>query len=122
LLLRPLIAIDLNSGLKYSSLRNFILRILRAFGIADVVFIIDDKNIMEFASHQVFPISDSASIVELVKDLRKISEKRDELDIEPVISLKREMGRSILIVISDRKIKHTQELVFKYNGKRLARV
>jgi len=68
-MLRPLIAIDLNSGLKYSSLRNFILRILRAFGIADVVFIIDDKNIMEFASHQVFPISDSASTVELVKTL-----------------------------------------------------
>lgn len=121
-MIRPLIAIDLNSKLGYSAIRKFILRVLRAFGIADVVFIIDDKNIMEFADSQVFPISDSLSIVELVRSLRKVSESREELDIEPVISLKKEMGRSILIVLSDREVKCTEELVFKYNGRRLKRV
>ncbi|BCS92266.1 hypothetical protein [Metallosphaera javensis (ex Sakai et al. 2022)] len=121
-MLRPLIAIDLNSNVRSRSIARFVSRILRVFGIADVIFIMDDDSIVEFNNTHVFSISDPESVTSLTENLKKLSEKKDVLDLQSVITLKRELGRSLLIVVSDRKIKREHELIFKYNGKRVQKV
>ncbi len=121
-MLRPLIAIDLNSNVGSRSIARFVSKILRVFGIADVIFIMDDESIVEFNDARVFSVSDPESVMSLTENLRKLSEKKDVLDLRSAITLKRELGRSLLIVVSDRKIKKAHELIFKYNGRKVQKV
>ncbi|AWR99246.1 hypothetical protein [Metallosphaera hakonensis] len=121
-MLRPLIAIDLNSRVGKASISRLISRVLKVFGIADVIFIMDDNSIVEFNESKVFPISDSDSVTSLVENLKKLSEKRDALDLESVLKLKRELRRSILIVVSDREVRSEREMIFRFNGKKITKV
>ncbi|MEM2662407.1 MAG: hypothetical protein QW665_04005 [Metallosphaera sp.] len=119
-MLRPLIAIDLNSNVGSRSIARFVSKILRVFGIADVI--LDDESIVEFNDARVFSVSDPESVMSLTENLRKLSEKKDVLDLRSAITLKRELGRSLLIVVSDRKIKKAHELIFKYNGRKVQKL
>ncbi|MEM2013593.1 MAG: hypothetical protein QW536_09625, partial [Metallosphaera sp.] len=70
-MLRPLIAIDLNSNVGSRSIARFVSKILRVFGIADVIFIMDDESIVEFNDARVFSVSDPESVMSLTENLRK---------------------------------------------------
>ncbi|MCY0874439.1 MAG: hypothetical protein OWQ47_05885 [Acidianus infernus] len=117
--MRPLVAIDLNSNIDYLVLFKFINNLLRKFKDVDITFIVDDGKILEFDNNEVFKISDSYSTVELVRDLKSISDKGDSLKLESLLKLKRELGRSIVILVSDRKVKSKGELIFVFDGKRI---
>ncbi|WP_240872171.1 hypothetical protein [Acidianus infernus] len=117
--MRPLVAIDLNSNIDYLVLFKFINNLLRKFKDVDITFIVDDGKILEFDNNEVFKISDSYSTVELVRDLKSISDKGDSLRLESLLKLKRELGRSIVILVSDRKVKSKGELIFVFDGKRI---
>ncbi|AEB95913.1 MAG: hypothetical protein QXR57_00185 [Metallosphaera sp.] len=121
-MLRPLIAIDLNSRIGNAKIFNFVKYVLKIFGIADVVFIMDDNSIVEFDNSRIFPISDAESVVSLVDNLKALSEEKANLDLRSVIKVKRELGRSVLIVVSDRKIAQSDELIFNYNGKKIKKI
>ncbi|AEE93427.1 conserved hypothetical protein [Acidianus hospitalis W1] len=117
--MRPLVAIDLNSNIDYLVLFKFINNLLRKFKDVDITFIVDDGKILEFGNDEVFKISDSYSTVELVRDLKSISDKGDSLKLGSLLKLKRELGRSIVILVSDRKVKSKGELIFVFDGKRI---
>jgi hypothetical protein len=117
--MRPLVAIDLNSNIDYLVLFKFINNLLRKFKDVDITFIVDDGKILEFDNYEVFKISDSYSTVELVRDLKSISDKGDYLKLGSLLKLKRELGRSIVILVSDRKVKSKGELIFVFDGKRI---
>ncbi|WP_231136323.1 hypothetical protein [Acidianus ambivalens] len=117
--MRPLVAIDLNSNIDYLVLFKFINNLLRKFKDVDITFIVDDGKILEFDNNEVFKISDSYSTVELVRDLKSISDKSDSLKLGSLLKLKRELGRSIVILVSDRKVKSKGELIFVFDGKRI---
>jgi hypothetical protein len=117
--MRPLVAIDLNSNIDYLVLFKFINNLLRKFKDVDITFIVDDGKILEFDNNEVFKISDSYSTVELVRDLKSISDKGDSLKLGSLLKLKRELGRSIVILVSDRKVKSKGELIFVFDGKRI---
>lgn len=117
--MRPLVAIDLNSNIDYLVLFKFINNLLRKFKDVDITFIVDDGKILEFDNDEVFKISDSYSTVELVRDLKSISDKGDSLKLGSLLKLKRELGRSIVILVSDRKVKSKGELIFVFDGKRI---
>ncbi|MFP3217759.1 hypothetical protein [Acidianus sp.] len=117
--MRPLVAIDLNSNIDYLVLFKFINNLLRKFKDVDITFIVDDGKILEFGNDEVFKISDSYSTVELVRDLKSISDKGNSLKLGSLLKLKRELGRSIVILVSDRKVKSKGELIFLFDGKRI---
>ncbi len=118
-MLRPLIAIDLNSRIDYLKLYNFVEKLLRKFKVVDAVFIIDDKSILEIDSHKVFKVSDSYSLVEVVKELKGLSERKGNLDLGSLVTLKRELNRSVVVVVSDRKAKANDNLLFVFDGRRI---
>ncbi len=117
--MRPLVAIDLNSNINYLALFKFINSLLKKFKDVDITFIIDDGKILEFDNKEVFKISDSYSTIELVRDLKTISDKTNSLKIGNLLRLKKELGRSIVILVSDRKVKSKGELIFIFDGNRI---
>jgi hypothetical protein len=118
-MLRPLIAIDLNSKIDYLKLHKFVEKLLKKFKVVDAVFIIDDKSILEIDSNKVFKVSDSYSLVEVVKELRGISEHRGNLDLRSLVKLKEELKRSVVVLVSDRKAKASDSLFFVFDGQRI---
>lgn len=119
--MRPLIALDVNSNIDYLTLFKFISSLLKRFDNIDITFVGGDGSIIKVENNEVFKISDSFSVIELVKELRKIVEDGSEgnLNVNSLIKLKKELNRSILIIVSDKKIKDTKELVFIFDGKRV---
>ncbi|BDC19014.1 hypothetical protein HS5_19040 [Acidianus sp. HS-5] len=117
--MRPLVAIDLNSNINYLTLFKFINALLRKFKDVDITFMVDDGKILEFDNNEVFKVSDSYSTIELVKDLKTISDKSGSLKIGNLLRLKKELGRSIVILVSDRKVKSKGELIFIFDGNRI---
>ncbi|EZQ02398.1 hypothetical protein CM19_00425 [Candidatus Acidianus copahuensis] len=118
--MKLLIAMDLNSSIEYSRLRKFVESLLYKFRDVDVTFLIDDGSILKLGNDEVFKVSDPDSFVELTKDLKSISTKKGNLRIGNIIRLKRELGRSILVLVSNRKVKNSDELILVYNGKKIS--
>lgn len=119
--MRPLIALDVNSDIDYLTLFRFISLLLKKFNNVDITFILGDGSIIKVGNSEVFKISDSFSVIELVKNLKNITKKdnRHRLNINSIIKLKRELKRSIMIVVSDKKVKDTNELIFIFDGKKI---
>lgn len=119
--MRPLIALDVNSNIDYLTLFKFISSLLKKFTDVDITFVLGDGSILKVENNEVFKISDSFSVIELVKNLKKIVDESNEgnFDLNNLIKLKKELNRSLLIIVSDKKVKDSNELVFIFDGKKV---
>ncbi len=118
-MLRPLVAVDLNSRIDYLTLYKFMEGLLRKFKVVDTVFIMDDKSLVEIDENKVFRVSDSYSFVEVVRNLKEISEKKGTLDLKSLIRLQKELGRSIVVLVSNRKAKPLGNMLIVFDGKKV---
>lgn len=118
-MLRPLVAVDLNSRIDYLALYKFMEGLLKKFKVVDTVFIMDDKSIVEIDENKVFRVSDSYSFVEVVRNLKELSEKKGKLDLKSLIILQKELGRSLVVLVSNRKARSLGNLLIVFDGKKV---
>ncbi|ARM77092.1 hypothetical protein [Acidianus manzaensis] len=120
--LNPLIAIDVNSNIDYLTLFKFISSLKRKFKNIDIAFVIGDGSIIKVGKDEVFRISDSFSVIELMKNFKTIIDderKKQKFNINNLLKLKKELHRSVMIIVSDKKINSSDEIIFTFDGKKI---
>ncbi|WP_240931357.1 hypothetical protein [Acidianus sulfidivorans] len=120
--MNPLIAIDVNSNIDYLTLFKFISSLRKKFKNIDIAFVIGDGSIIKIGKDEVFRISDAFSVIELMRNFKTIIEKdnkKQKLNIDSLVKLKRELHRTIMIIVSDKKINEPNELIFTFDGKKI---